>query len=197
MTEDSEGVAMAGGEVSGELGGREVDVFLRVLANYCNEQGAGLSLTVHSGGTIVTGTLISDTEYYNLLAETVRIALPGDESAEAFAGGVEYWARLATGSAGEEEGPSGGAETAARRRWRTRHLHMRPCPSALLWNNCHPHKGFCGEGVWAVSTGGCWVHSSRSRRHRRPLTRGPAATDQCVLPMSNGLPIPQSLHYPE
>jgi len=123
MTEDSEGVAMAGGEVSGELGGREVDVFLRVLANYCNEQGAGLSLTVHSGGTIVTGTLISDTEYYNLLAETVRIALPGDESAEAFAGGVEYWARLAAGSVGEEE-PAGGAETAARRRWRTRHLHM-------------------------------------------------------------------------
>jgi len=146
MTEDSEGVAMAGGEVSGELGGREVDVFLRVLANYCNEQGAGLSLTVHSGGTIVTGTLISDTEYYNLLAETVRIALPGDESAEAFAGGVEYWARLATGSAGEEEGPSGGAETAARRRWRTRHLHMKAVSIGPALEQLSPTQGLLWRG---------------------------------------------------
>ena len=147
-TGHGEGVGMAGGgEVSGELGGREVDVFLRVLANYCNEQRAGLSLTVHSGGTIVTGTLISDTEYYNLLAENVRIALPGSESAEAFAGGVEYWAGLAAGPAGkEEQEPAGGMETAARRRWRTRHLHMKAVSIGPSLEQLSPTQGLLWRG---------------------------------------------------
>ena len=144
-TGSGEGVGAAGGEVSGELGGCEVDVFLRVLANYCNEHAAGLSLTVHSGGTIVTGTLISDTEYYHLLAENVRIALPGDESAEAFAGGVEYWAGLAAGPAGEAE-PAGVTESAARRRWRTRHLHMKAVSIGPSLEQLSPTQGLLWRG---------------------------------------------------
>jgi len=82
---------------------------------------------VHAGGTIVSGTLVSDTEYYQLLAERVRIALPDDESAEDFAGGVDRWARLIAGDDGEEE-PNGEKEPADQRVKSTRgtsYLHMK------------------------------------------------------------------------
>jgi len=105
-SEGPEGVAPAAGKVSDGSQGRDDDGFLRMLVRFCNETGAGIALTVHAGGTIVSGTLISDTEYYQLLAERVRSALPSDESAEDFAGGVDQWARLIAGEDAKEE-PNG------------------------------------------------------------------------------------------
>jgi len=82
-----------------------------MLVRFCNETGAGIGVTVHAGGTIVSGTLISDTEFYLLLAERVRAALPDDESAEDFAGGLDRWAHLIAGDDNKKE-PNGEKEPA-------------------------------------------------------------------------------------
>jgi hypothetical protein len=128
MTSESPGgVAQAAGKVPGGPQARDVDGFLRMLVRFCNETGAGIGVTVHAGGTIVSGTLIADTEYYRLLAERVRAALPDDESAEDFAGGVDRWARLIAGEDGKEE-PNGEKEPADQRVKSTRgtsYLHLK------------------------------------------------------------------------
>ena len=128
MTSESpEGAAQAAGKVSDRPQARDVDGFLRMLVRFCNKTRAGIGVTVHAGGTIVSGTLIADTEYYQLLAERVRIALPDDESAEDFAGGVDRWARLIAGEDGKEE-PNGEKEPADQRLMSTRgtsYLHLK------------------------------------------------------------------------
>jgi hypothetical protein len=127
MTSESpEGVAPAAGMVpDGPQEGND-DGFLRMLVRFCNETGAGIALTVHAGGTIVSGTLISDTKFYQLLAKRVRTALPSDESAEDFAGGVDQWARLIAGQDGKEE-PNGEkpADQKVRSARGTSYLHLK------------------------------------------------------------------------
>jgi hypothetical protein len=128
MTSESpEGVAPAAGKVPDGPQERNDDGFIRMLVRFCNETGAGIAMTVHAGGTIVSGTLISDTKYYQLLAERVRTALPDDESAEDFAGGVDQWARLIAGEDGKEEanGEKEPADQKVKSIRRTSYLHLK------------------------------------------------------------------------
>jgi hypothetical protein len=126
-SESAEGVAHDAGKVPDGPQERNDDGFLRMLVRFCNETGAGIGITVHAGGTIVSGTLISDTEYYQLLAERVRTALPDDESAEDFAGGVDRFARLIAGDDGKEEanGEKDPADQKVKSTRGTSYLHLK------------------------------------------------------------------------
>jgi hypothetical protein len=144
----TEGEAQAAGKIPDRPQERDVDAFLRMLVRFCNKTGAGIGMTVHAGGTIVSGTLISDTEYYQLLAERVRIALPDDESAEDFAGGIDRWARLIAGDDGEEE-PNGEKEPADQRVKSTRgtsYLHMKDASIGPSLAELSPQQGVLWRG---------------------------------------------------
>jgi hypothetical protein len=148
-SEGPEGVAQTAGKVPDGPPERNDDGFLRMLVRFCNETGAGIGMTVHAGGTIVSGTLISDTEYYQLLAERVRTALPDDESAEDFAGGVDFWGRLIAGEDGKED-PNGEKEPADQRvkstRW-TSYLHLKDASLGPSLADLSPRSGCCGGGA--------------------------------------------------
>ena len=124
-SERPEGVAPVAGKVPDGPQERNDDGFLRMLVRFCNETGAGIAITVHAGGTIVSGTLISDTKYYQLLAKRVRTALPSDESAEDFAGGVDQWARLIAGAGKEEPNGEKPADQKVKSTPGTSYLHLK------------------------------------------------------------------------
>jgi hypothetical protein len=77
---------------AGNARAMRVDPYLEKLVDSADQAGLEIGMTLHVGGSIVTGTLISGASFFKLLAESIRRATGKDQDAiNALAKDADTW----------------------------------------------------------------------------------------------------------
>jgi hypothetical protein len=80
---------------SGTLGVPQTDWFLQHLVEYSNNLGISVAITVQVGGMLVTGQIMSHTEYFNETADEFKTSLNyNSDLAESFFGLIKSYNEL-------------------------------------------------------------------------------------------------------